>query len=259
MLEQPGECSDVAQSMNIEKVETNEPAPMELDLGRLDSDNSSGSKRYYPLAAAVVVIVMLTAAALLVDGEDEKGPPPENAAEMQVPVMTAPTVIVSDELPPSRELGGNPVTQKTAMMSEAAGAAVEEGLKSSEYFSEKRHEITHGENLWRLAQSHYQQPLLWPHIYLANKEIIADPDHVREGAVIVIPALQGSPAALTKEDRFNIAEGYYLAYLHYKQQGRAEAFFALLVAKRYDEGIVERHKSHIQLSQAEHILLKQEW
>lgn len=257
LLERPDECSAVAQSINIEKVETSEPEPMELDLGRLEHDNS---KRYYTLAAAVAVIVILTAAALLVDSEGETGLPPETSvAEMQMPVMTASAVSVSDELSSARELDGNPVTQKPAMMNETAGAVVQEGLKSSEYFSEKIHEITHGENLWRLARSHYQQPLLWPHIYQANKEIIADPDHVREGAIIVIPALQGSPAALTKEDRFNVAEGYYLAYLHYKQQGRAEALFALLVAKRYDEGIVERHKSHIQLSQAGHILLKQVW
>ena len=126
------------------------------------------------------------------------------------------------------------------------------------FFSERTHEVSRGESLWRLAKKYYQDPLLWPHIYQANAAIIKNPDYLRMGKVIVLPSLQGSPEKLTKSDRRNIAEGYYLTYLYYKESGHQDAFFALLEAKRYDSQVVEEHRSLLQLSKVEEVLLKQQ-
>lgn len=124
------------------------------------------------------------------------------------------------------------------------------------FFTEQTHQVANGESLWRLAREHYRQPLLWPHIYQANAALINNPDQLRTGTAIVIPSLQGTPEKLSKTDRRNIAEGYYLTYLHYKQIGHKDAFFALLEAKRYDNKVVEEHRGLLQLSRVEEIMLR---
>lgn len=124
------------------------------------------------------------------------------------------------------------------------------------FFQERQHQITHGESLWRLSRKYFQDPLLWPHIFQANASTINDPDHLAEGGSIIIPTLEGSPDKLSRQDRHNIAEGYYLTYEHYKKIGRHEAFFALLEAKRYDNSVVEEHRRLLHLSQVEEIMLE---
>ncbi len=123
------------------------------------------------------------------------------------------------------------------------------------FFTEQTHKITNGESLWRLARQHYKNPLLWPHIYQANAALIDNPDSLRQGRTIILPSLQGTADNLTKTDRRNIAEGYYLTYLYYKNTGNKDAFFALLEAKRYDNKVVEEHRSLLRLSKVEEIML----
>lgn len=130
--------------------------------------------------------------------------------------------------------------------------------ESGFYFAEQTHKITGGESLWRLARQHYNDSLLWPHIFQANAALIDNPDQLQIGANIVIPSLQGSPEQLTLSDRRNIAEGYYLTYLHYKNTGHKDAFFALLEAKRYDNKVVDEHLSLLKLSKLEEIMLSQQ-
>lgn len=127
------------------------------------------------------------------------------------------------------------------------------------FFTEQSHKVHRGESLWRLARHHYRDPLLWPHIYQANTSVIEDPDYLLVGSTVTLPGLEGSPERLTKGDRRHIAEGYYLAYLHYKENGRRQdAFFALMEAKRYDSSVVEEHINMIQLSKAEELELAQQ-
>ncbi len=146
-----------------------------------------------------------------------------------------------------------PVKETTHVVESGAPAVTQE-----HFFNEQTHEVNHGESLWRLARHHYQDPLLWPHIYQANTATIANPDHLLVGSMIAIPGLQGSPDQLTKADRRHIAEGYYLAYQYYKKIGRADALFALLEAKRYDSTVVEEHRSLMQLSKLEELQLAQQ-
>jgi len=126
------------------------------------------------------------------------------------------------------------------------------------FFKEQRHEIQLGENLWRLAELYYQDPLIWPYIFHANKKRISNPDRLNTGQHIIIPTLEGSPAKLTRTDRHNIAEGYYLIYRYYKENGHQDAFFALLEAKRYDPEVVNKYRKSLQLGQAELVMLKQQ-
>ncbi len=194
------------------------------------------------------------------------------------PLIAATPVIESDSSLAKTEIDDQLPTGQTVALDtmtgnndkKIAGLPVKESSKVTEsgspvvtqisnyYFTEQVHDVSNGESLWRLARHHYQDPLLWPHIYQANISTIANPDHLLVGGTIAIPTLQGPPDQLSKADRRHIAEGYYLAYQHYKKIGRPDALFALLEAKRYDSQVVEEHRSLMQLSGIDEIQLAQQ-
>lgn len=129
-----------------------------------------------------------------------------------------------------------PATPVLAVASEGEGFV---SPTADFYFKEQAFEIARGETLWRLAEKHYRDAYLWPHIFQANTTTIANPDYLVDGETIVVPGLEGPPDALSEKDRYNIAKGYYLAYLFYQKVGRSDAPLALQVARRYDASVVE--------------------
>jgi nucleoid DNA-binding protein len=254
---------------------------LEIDELRKEAATKVESKKVYYLGAAAVLVIAVVSATLLRDPSTEVK---SNTATTQQPVVAAP-LMLPVTTPPVEEIDSSalytelvnatPVEEPdrtNAKSSEATTPAnageveilpttaktttLHKPLNQPIFFTEQSHQVTNGESLWRLAREHYRQPLLWPHIYQANAALIDNPDQLRAGTTIVIPSLQGAPEALSKTDRRNIAEGYYLTYLHYKKIGHKEAFFALLEAKRYDNKVVEEHSGLLQLSKVEEILLR---
>jgi len=126
------------------------------------------------------------------------------------------------------------------------------------FFTERPYKLQGGNSLWRLSKNFYREPLYWPHIFFANADTINNPDKLREGRTIIMPTLEGEPGSLTFNDREKIAEGYFLVYTFYKESGHADAFFALLEAKRYSAEVVERKRHTLTLSAVENILLDQQ-
>lgn len=59
-----------------------------------------------------------------------------------------------------------------------SGAAVSEGTA---------YRVQKGDRLWTIARRAYGSGRLWYIIYEANKGIIADPERIREGQMIIIP------------------------------------------------------------------------
>lgn len=53
----------------------------------------------------------------------------------------------------------------------------------------KMHEVTKGESLWKIAGQDdiYGDPYKWVKIYSANRDIIADPNLIYPGQILVIP------------------------------------------------------------------------
>jgi len=51
----------------------------------------------------------------------------------------------------------------------------------------KQHTVVKGDCLWDIAGFYYNDPFLWPVIYEANKDSIADPHWIYPGEVFVIP------------------------------------------------------------------------
>jgi len=131
--------------------------------------------------------------------------------------------------------------------------------QTAEFFFTKRpYKLLSGNSLWRLSKHFYNEPLYWPHIFYANSDTITNPDRLREGRTITMPTLEGAPGSLTVNDREGIAEGYFLTYSFYRENGHPDAFFALLEAKRYSAAVVERKRHTLTLSKVENIMLDQQ-
>ncbi|MEA1987056.1 MAG: HU family DNA-binding protein [Candidatus Marinimicrobia bacterium] len=104
------------------------------------------------------------------------------------------------------------------------------------------HKVKAGNTLWSLANKYYNNAPLWPNIYRKNLENVIEPDIIFPGMVIEIPNLEGTGHALTKQDSFNIAEGYYLSYLAYKKFNLKDAKNYLRIAKRFNTTVEENKK-----------------
>jgi LysM repeat protein len=59
----------------------------------------------------------------------------------------------------------------------------------------KKHTVVKGDCLWDIAGFYYNNPFLWPVIYEANKDSIADPHWIYPGEVFVIPNVPAEQAS----------------------------------------------------------------
>jgi DNA-binding protein HU-beta len=97
-----------------------------------------------------------------------------------------------------------------------------------------QHIVRPGDKLWVLAQDYYQEAYLWPNIFRVNPDKINNPDSLVTGINITVPPLEGKIGSLTEKDIKDVAEGYLLVYLVYKQLGKEKAYYYLWVTKCYD-------------------------
>jgi hypothetical protein len=96
------------------------------------------------------------------------------------------------------------------------------------------HNVQQGDSLWTISESVYSSAYLWPNIFRVNTDYIEDPDALRVGTDVDVPALEGSVGSLSHNDVFNIIDGYMQVYLAYRRIGKINAFFYLWVAKQHD-------------------------
>ena len=109
------------------------------------------------------------------------------------------------------------------------------------------HTVVKGDRLWSLADDYYSDAFLWPNIYNSNIVKITNPDILKLGIELLIPALEGSHLKLSNADRHRVADGYVHAYLVYKKLGRADAKYYLWVAQLYDQSILAEYQGEIDL------------
>ncbi|KAA3617573.1 MAG: HU family DNA-binding protein [Calditrichaeota bacterium] len=105
--------------------------------------------------------------------------------------------------------------------------------------SVKSHKAEDGDNLWKLATKYYNDGYLWPLILQANKDKIKNPDFIKSGIEISIPAIA------EKDDSQLIAKGHLMAYEEYKKENDTEALDHLYVAYKYDKSYVEKFSEEI--------------
>ncbi|MBU0713389.1 DUF1508 domain-containing protein [bacterium] len=109
------------------------------------------------------------------------------------------------------------------------------------------HTVVKGDRLWSLADEYYSDAFLWPNIYNANTKKIKNPDLLKLGIELLIPALQGTHLKLSNVDRRKVADGYLHAYLVYKKLGKTDAKYYLWVAQLYDQSILAEYQGEIDL------------
>jgi LysM domain len=85
------------------------------------------------------------------------------------------------------------------------------------------HTVVPKDSLWWISDKWYKDPVLWPSIYEINKTEIKDPDMIFPGQKFDIPALTGSSANLSPDDKSLLAQGYLEAYRVYKEKGKKDA------------------------------------
>jgi len=85
------------------------------------------------------------------------------------------------------------------------------------------HTVITKDTLWWISDKWYKDPVLWPSIYEINKAEIQDPDRIFPGQKFDIPALTGTSANLSPEDKSLLSQGYLEAYRVYKEKGKKDA------------------------------------
>jgi LysM repeat protein len=85
------------------------------------------------------------------------------------------------------------------------------------------HTVVKKDTLWWISDKWYKDPVLWPSIYEINKAEIRDPDLIFPGQKFDIPAMTGTSANLSADDKSLLAQGYLEAYRVYKEKGRKDA------------------------------------
>lgn len=64
----------------------------------------------------------------------------------------------------------------------------------------KKHTVKKHDTLWDIADNYYNDPFLWPVIYRANQDSIADPHWIYPGEVFVIPEVPAEQEAALPEE-----------------------------------------------------------
>jgi len=54
---------------------------------------------------------------------------------------------------------------------------------------EQMHEVSSGENLWKIAERVYGRGYLWENIYEANRDVLGSPDDIQQGMMLRVPLL----------------------------------------------------------------------
>ncbi len=139
---------------------------------------------------------------------------------------------ISQEPDQTEMISSQPVQEATdELVTEEDVKPVEETKSISEGIASATYTIGAKDRLWTLAQDHYSQGNLWPNIYRVNKQTVKDPDVLKPGSLIDVPALKGTPGNLTAQDKQDIANGFLDVYQVYSGKNKYKAFHYLWVAK----------------------------
>lgn len=76
-----------------------------------------------------------------------------------------------------------------------------------------------GDTLYEIAQQQWSEPFLWPLLLEANEALLTDPDYLRPGQRITIPAWVTIDSGLTADQRERLSRAHVLAYTHYRTLG----------------------------------------
>jgi hypothetical protein len=76
-----------------------------------------------------------------------------------------------------------------------------------------------GDTLYDIAGEVWSDPFLWPLLLQANPDELEDPDYLRPGQRITVPAWVTVESGLIAEQRRRLSEAHVIAYHHYRRLG----------------------------------------
>jgi len=176
-----------------------------------------------------------------VPGPDAESTPAASATAQAPPTLGERLAALPAAPPsPASEAGSTPTQASAAAGEPVVPGPTEPGAATAAepYFAARDYTVVAGDTLWGLAERHYVNPYLWPHIYNHNRAGVDDPDRIEIDQRLWLPTLQGEPAALTAADRTSIAEGYLRLYRFWRAAGRDNARYALIGVRFFDAGVM---------------------
>jgi len=229
---------DKAKTKDTQRDDIAEEAPVRSGPGESVSSKpvfSSRRKKEKPamsrgvIAAAAVILIVLIGAWFLMNGtgnSDSSTPVvdlPQNET-VQRPDMAAPETTSSTSQPPQAAPTSSPDQQTASQNNESR----EDPIQLT---------VDEGQTLWSIASTNYQDPYLWPWIYDANSDSIANPNLIVAGKTLSIPIPDEPDLDLSSTDSLEVALGYVETYRWHKENQNEDAKFYLWAAKLYDEDV----------------------
>lgn len=127
--------------------------------------------------------------------------------------------------------------------------------------------VRDGDTLYDIAGRRWDDPFLWPLLLVANEDAVEDPDYLRPGQRVEVPAWVTVESGLTDDQRSRLSQAHILAYRHYRDLGDAaiglgmgqpewwrerlgrqrlnKAHWVLYSGLRYDERLLDRFAGSI--------------
>lgn len=243
--EEPGETKEVEDIIEEKLPEQPDDVPPLIRESSFTAEPEKWKRPNWALITSIGSVAIIIILIILLSLRDKSKPEPQ---DLQI-ISDIPEQVQPEPVPPSPPAEPVPVVEE-----ESEATELETEVKSPELEKSPEptpmdiyHTVVKGDRLWDLADDYYSDAFLWPNIYNANTSKIRNPDILRLGIELLIPALEGTYQKLSKNDRLKVADGYLHAYLIYKKLGKEDAKYYLWVAQLYDPSILAKYQGKIDL------------
>lgn len=243
------EHTEVAEAPSAKAIDRTQASPESTDQKITSVEEDDLSIAFTQSNAAIEQVVSASADTTIAAPTATQGPAPAEG-EWLLRAVDRPVARSRDDAD-TEVVSMSAEARQTASRSVpgALNAPKPSGPTSAEpFFVGRDYQVSRGDNLWNLSGTYYLRPYYWPHIYNANQERIRNPNLIRTGSNLHLPALEGHPDDLTGGDRHSIAEGYFLLYRLFKRRSDPDAVFALSAVSHFDKTVVREHEAEIQAS-----------
>lgn len=209
------------------------------ELARDVQENSN--YRWSYTAAAIIVLLAIFLLLFWMDG-DEPATDSDTAtlgngstsAVTQVEEPESP--MVAEEQRTDSGAGEN-MSQTVTDTDSESGVPSSAEQSSAENENLEMYSVQSGDTLWKIAETRYNDPYLWPLIYDANKGSLNNPNAVLAGSSITVPLLE-SGDQLTRAEREKVALGYLSVYEWIKNNRPENARYFLWAAGSFSQDVI---------------------
>ncbi len=147
--------------------------------------------------------------------------PPRDSDTPSVGQPTDSTPIPEPDPEPAPEPSPEPTPPPTAEPAPAPSPAPSPAVAQTA-IPARTHQVRRSDSLYSIAGATWNDPFLWPLLLVANQPALVDPDYLRPGQTLRIPAWVTVESGLTDAQRQELSAAHVAAYRAYSSLG-AEA------------------------------------